>query len=147
MTKQMDSEYIFIKMALNMKDNGKMTFSTAKVKKAGQMAANTWDHMCLEKNMVTENILGLIKAITRETGKRTKQTEKEYMSGVTEKDMKDSGLKTKCMEMELINGKMEENTLGSIFVERSKDSGNTRGQMVENMQECGVKINDKVTVK
>ena len=62
----MGKEYIYIRMGLSMKDNGKMINKKELEKKDGWMVLGMKENIKMEKRMEKENFIGLMVQIMKE---------------------------------------------------------------------------------
>lgn len=69
MTKQMDSENMFIKMDKNILDFGTKIYNMEQEEKNQKMVLSMKDNFKKEKSMVTENIVGKTDQFTEVNGK------------------------------------------------------------------------------
>ena len=68
MTKLTDMEFMFIRMGLGMRENGKMNFNMVRVKRFGQIIQCMKDIIMKEKNMVKVSTFGKTDLAMMETG-------------------------------------------------------------------------------
>ena len=91
MTKQTDGEYINIQMVHNMKDNGRMINRMEKAMKYGQMALSMKERIVKGRNMVLENINGMMAQRMKVIGQKIKLVDLEFTFGQMEDVMKENG--------------------------------------------------------
>ena len=68
MTKQTDTEFIYMSMEQNMKEIGRMTYKTVMVLRRGQMVRNMKGTIRKAKNMVRELTLGVMDQNMMDSG-------------------------------------------------------------------------------
>jgi hypothetical protein len=68
MTKLTDMEFMFIRMGLGMRENGKMIFNMVRVKRFGQIIQCMKGIIMKEKNMVKVSTFGKTDLAMMETG-------------------------------------------------------------------------------
>jgi hypothetical protein len=99
MIKLMASEPTIMLTAVSMKANGLTIFKMEKVKKRGKMGQLTKVAIKKGKSTVRVYMFGAMVVFTTVNGSVIKYKELELINGLMVAITKESGLKTKCMEM------------------------------------------------
>lgn len=125
--RQMAMESITISMVPCTKDIGEMTFSTAKEKKAGQMARSMRETTWPERSMESVSTVGTMEVSIQATGKRTKSKVLELTVGWMEDSIKASGLIITWTTWVSIPGPMVVATWASTKTIKNTDMVSTSG--------------------
>ena len=130
-------EFTFTQMVPNTTANGTMTFSMVTELRFGQMVANTMVCMGLDANMVSANTIGLMEAVIRAIGLKTRLTAKVVMNGLTVESTREAGLRIIWMGMAFTPGLMEESMKVPTQRIESTVSESTLGLMDVDTKACG----------
>jgi len=113
-TKPMDSEYISMLMILSTLENGRMTNSTVKELRNGQMEASTSEILSSGSSRVPGSSVGPMVRLTREIFAITRFKALESTHGLILGAISDTGSTTRCTAMEISYGPTEKHSKDSI---------------------------------
>ena len=142
--KQMDSEFIYIKMAKNMKDFGRMINKKEQEKKNLKMDLSMKVSLRMEKNVVRAIINGPTAQHFLDIGLIIILKEKVNINGQIREFIKENGEITSFMEKVFIHGLMVEDTRENMRMIKSTDMDHIIGLMANAMKDIGKMGNNMV---
>jgi len=142
--KQMDSEFIYIKMAKNMKDFGRMINKKEQEKKNLKMDLSMKVSLRMEKNVVRAIINGPTAQHFLDIGLIIILKEKVNINGQIREFIKENGEITSFMEKVFIHGLMVEDTRENMRMIKSTDMDHIIGLMANAMKDIGKMENNMV---
>merc|ERR1712217_714452 len=133
----MATEYTTTLMDPSTKDSGRMTSSTAKALKFGQMAQNMLANTPMVTRRERDSFLGPMDPAIMANLLTMIFMEKACISGPTSENMMDSGLEIECTAMASFRGLTIGPTKANTRMTRRMVLGLSNGQMVENTKASG----------
>ena len=144
MIKQMGTVFTSIKMALDMRVNGKMICSMEKEKKFGQTPRCTKAITMKERSTDTVCISGKMAQDMKEIGMKIELKAQESTNGKMEDAIMANGKTTTCMARAFTPGQMEGDMRVNTKWIKSMASEFTNGLMVEFTKEIGIMVSNMV---
>lgn len=128
---------IFMRMGINTKGSGRMTFSMATEKKDGLMGPATKDHIIKVPSTGSDCTNGPTDLNTMAIGITMSLKALESTLGLMGENTEESGKTQTCMESALINGQMDECLQVNMITIKSMATGSTHGLTIESIEAGG----------